>query len=270
MQTSLSQRDRFRLKLPYNSRKTPDTEGVIIWKWKMYLIISLLFLVTIIYFFLFSPYFKLTSIESTETLFIPNEDVTTSIQEFVDSRRYFVIPQNNYFLISKRELTTKLEDEFKLRKVTIVKEAPNGLFVYFKEQISVFVASLNDASEEIRLYDHAGESIQKLTRKDYNNQLPFVTTESYESIDENFSTIVLSSWEISNLRNSNYRIVTYIQQDNELIALTDKNFEIRFSLESDTEVQLNSLEVLQQNFLRGEPLPSEYIELRFGEKVFVK
>ena len=73
---------------------------------------------------------------STETLFIPNIEVTTAIDTFISKKRFFILSQNNYFLLSKKGLRDILEKDFKLRKVTIVKDAPTGLFIYFKEQIS--------------------------------------------------------------------------------------------------------------------------------------
>ena len=119
MRSSLAQKDSARLNYPYSSRKGPEAEKLNLWRWKMSLLLSLLFLLSVFYFFLYSPLFTLMHITVSETHFIPQAEVESYIHSFRGRRRALIFKQSNYFTLDKTLLKEELIKEFKLKNILI-------------------------------------------------------------------------------------------------------------------------------------------------------
>lgn len=270
MRPSLSHRDRFRITLPYNSRHTVSNEQVFIWRWKMIAVMSVIVLISIIYFFLYSPYFQLTNIDIAQSEFIPQAEIDNTVHDFLQRRRAFIFAQNNYFTFSKKKLQNRLMDEYQLDDIIIDTKAPNSLTLSFKEQIAVFLVHLENETN-YRLVNHEGVVIQHISQEEAHPSLPKVLLNADEELSSPLAALVLGSWEIVNTQGTKFQIIDYtLTQNDTLMATTNTGFLVLMNPVTDTSRQLTNLKTLVLEFSKGESLPNEYIELRYGEKVYLK
>ena len=232
---------------------------------------AVVILIAVLFFFLYSPFFKLTTIERGETTFIPVHEIDTEVNDFLKQRRWWVFLQSNFFIMSKNDLARTLQDEFQLANINIDKEPPNTLRISYDEQIAVFLLAVGPEAETLQLIDHQGVMIQEIPRDDAHPALPLVVVPVSEYLSPELATLVLSAWDSVNTRSALFAITGFsVAEDDTLIATTDKGFEIRLNTIANVTQQLENLKALLATFTGGEPLPQEYIELRFSEKVFIK
>ena len=249
------------------------------------------------------PYFKINNISITGTKISKPQEV----EDYVRYGDYFkdgLLSRKNYFLFPQTTVAKKIQGKFLYQNVEIKKVFPNSIqIIVFEKPASI----IYDNNGTVFLLDQDGKIIKK-TELSYNHTIPnapilnssasgtpTITIDPtslaiYEQTKAEYGdfpiindskpintkdTTTLSAKLISTaqmwqkyLKEQGIGEVQFFSTDEtdfNLKITTNKPWHILINTESDTDAQMRNLKtILQSNS------PTNYVDLRFGERVYWK
>ncbi|MFH1597715.1 MAG: hypothetical protein ABIB97_01405 [Patescibacteria group bacterium] len=143
------------------------------------------FLIGLIYFSFFSGYFEITSVSISGLHYLNDQEIRQVVDQFTQSRKFLVLPQNNLLLTDtenlKKEINDSLQERFALNSLNVDKDYPSSLSVNISERIPSLAWVTNNI---IYYLDLSGKATRRL--------------EEDEEIDTNFPKVYdLANQEIS-------------------------------------------------------------------------
>ncbi len=254
---------------------------------------------------IYLPYFQISKISITGLKTIKQTKIENFIKDQLNERPY--LPKKNYFLFGAQQLSDTLKESFPLRKITISKVFPDERTVAVEEKISSLVY---DSRKYYYLLDENGalmEILGAVGETAFKNQpitasttatSSLITTTTivhvpeYQKITADFgaypiifdklapekielkqnllskeiiATALLANEEIEKRGIGRLKYFVMESQTAGLRTVTDKKFEILLSFFNPVAEQIANAEtILRSN------RPNEYIDVRFGERVFWK
>jgi len=255
--------------------------------------VYLIIVIAGLFFLSYADFFQIINVEVSGTQRINTAEVESLIFEQVDKKKYLVFKQGSIFFFNKRQVEKTLAAHFLLEKVKIKKSYFKTIKVEITEKQSgiAWVSSGNQhyldlegiALREIELGSgftvEAGGANTDVIRSELSSgEFPvvydlsnseiligqLVTTEELVSFVTNlFDELSL----VADFEISHFNIERPFSRDVTLV--TKEGWEARFKIDEDPITQGGILmQILQQKIRDRENL--EYIDLRFGEKVFYK
>ncbi len=229
-----------------------------------------LFFAGIISYLFFHPYYQLNSVEVTGSTLSPSKEIENLIFEdftlLFDSRSLPFIPLR---LIKEKILG----DYPHVRRVDVRKVFPNRISIIIEERKTELIWCVAPGPEECFEIDSTGTAFRKTDyRKNYfyiHHQYPqrIHLGESVfpkNSIDFIFDAIDLLQ------KDFDYSLVKALIPHKESVFFkTSGEVEIRLSLRDSLSTQLERLKILLDKEI-SENEKIEYIELRYGNRVFYK
>jgi cell division septal protein FtsQ len=88
---------------------------------------------------LYHPFFRIRTIEVTGLVRISESDFVAGTEAIIDGYKAFIIPRDNYFFLSIRELQQVLITRFILEDVSIIASFPDTLSIAVQEKISTII-----------------------------------------------------------------------------------------------------------------------------------
>ncbi|MFA6254533.1 MAG: FtsQ-type POTRA domain-containing protein [Patescibacteria group bacterium] len=223
---------------------------------------------------------------------ISQQEIEGLVFKQAHERRLFFFSQNNLIFFSKRELKKKLNENYFLEQLKIHKKYPGTLIIEIKEEISSLIWS----SGGIQYYlDLKGVALRKATTDDLiiepgagemklirpqvsSGQYPLIYDQSNTpvTIGQPIITEILVNFIINLTEQVKQRaefILAHYQipdpSSTEITLVTNEGLKIYFRLTDPLDQQLETLfSVLNTEVKDWHRL--EYIDLRFGGKVFWK
>ena len=259
---------------------------------KRFWLILIIFIIAGLYFLNSADQLRIENIEVAGNEYIKGQDIESVIWEQTTKKRWFLFSQSNIVFFSKNSAKKALAGNYFFDQLSIKKKYPDTLEVKVKEKIS----SLLWVSGGGQYYlDLRGIVIRKLTGDDLlikagEGQTDVVRSEAssgrYPLIyDQSNTPVEIGQPAVSpkvadfivNLTNqlntgadfdiSHYNIVG--PDSREIILVTNEGWAARFNLEDSVRSQGDLLlSILYQKVEDRNSL--EYIDLRFGDKVFWK
>jgi hypothetical protein len=214
------------------------------------------------------PLLQLRSVHISGVRYLPEEAVRTAIAEDLSRRRWLLFRNDNFFLFSGGRLSQALENRFLVRVTKVEKRFPQTLSVELVERIAAFVVQTPEkylqldttgASIGESQGPQQGQSVIADERAEWGSAIPQPYLELVTSIKNLWEQrIVGVSIEKFNLTDEADRVT----------VSTDAGFKVYFDRTKDIEKQIDrlSLFLLDTSIAR----PSEYVDLRFDETLFVK
>lgn len=282
----MTHRDFFKqaLKRRYKSRsyRNPHLDGRKPVQWKLIgaalgVVVILSGLTT---FFFGHKWFVIQHVEVRGVEYIPAHELESTITAYTAQSALLFFRRSNRFLFSSDALVQSLEDQFAFSSVSVglregtifieLKERTSNLF--WKTQNRLFVVDL----EGIVVREITDPEDSMLKQPNLKELPVFVDA---NDIDVTIGSPVLTPQEIENAFHFFTSLkaagITYTYIELDRLAgkwvrlVTQVGYGILFDLTGDIEVQVRNLKVVLQEQIE-DPTRLEYIDLRFGDKVYYK
>lgn len=255
--------------------------------------IYLIIVVAFLFVFSYVDIFQIDNVEVSGTERINPDEIENLIYNQTDARRYVVFGQGSIFFFSKRQARQIIEDNFLLDKVKIKKSYFKTIKVEVTEKQSGLGWISGDtqhyldleglALREIELgggfvVEQSGENTDVIRSELSSGDFPVIYDKSNGEVligqlvtTKELVNFVLSLFDelsvVADFEISHFTIERPFSR--EVTLVTKEDWEARFKIDEDPIIQGGILvSVLQQKIRDRSNL--EYVDLRFGEKVFYK
>ncbi len=245
-------------------------------KQKKYIIkiIYLIFIFLLIQAIFHLPIFKIKKISLENNKDIILTEIEEIINPFLNTKRFFIFKNSNYFLLNKNYLINYLSTEYNLENIEIKKVFPNKLNIIVQERISSFIWQKDDALYLLTSQGALNRKISDISDK-HDNYPILVDLRAEEANKEqiftdlelNYINTIYILW--NEVIGDKIMIKKmYIEDSKEFKIEINLGYNIIFNKEKDIKEQLNNLnKVLAEDIIGAE---IEYIDLSFGDKVYFK
>ena len=229
--------------------------------------------ILIIYLLIYSDLFRIEQIEIQGTEMIAIEELDAAAANFLNGRKWLVLPQNNLFLLDKPALARRLHGDFNLKQLTI-NRSWKKIKVTVQEKISYLII-FNKSN--FYFADDAGQIISEISQNkigEYWHKFPILNVgEKKIKINDQ----IVSAKEVDFiLRLNEALLVTPIRAqgfesggEQEVNLVAKEGWRAYFDINVNLTASLDNLLLILKEKVKDQT-KVEYIDLRFGDKVFYK
>ena len=251
-------------------------------RWFRLGLLVLILLGETLYLAFFSPVFQIKEIEVRGFSKISSREIQNFVKEEV-KWNFLFFSSGSIFLLNSKDIEKVILERFlRVASCNLKRVFPDKLVIYLQERRPVAVLCSNDSENNNKrkrncyFIDEEGVVFEKSFEEE-NKYLKIKSTrESPIKLGERiFPREKLEKFlEIQRYLEKNLKIsLESISPGNKerLIVKTGKNWEIYFNLKEDLKKQLRNLKlVLEEKILPEKRKDLEYIDLRFGNRVYYK
>jgi len=234
--------------------------------------------------------FLIKNVEINGNKNISSADIKNLVDQQKKSHKFFVIPQDNIIFFDTERLEETIENNYILDDLKIAKDYFHTIKIQLTEAVTSIVWLTKNKSFYIDLDgqvisdvkvigngEDSDESINILRNRAIEENLPIIFDDKDSQLKA--GDIVLNNDIVSFIIDLNKAldekniVVRYYQispdNKNEIWAKVLEGYNIYFSTELGIIEQVNNLNALLDEKIKN-PTEIEYIDLRFGKKVFYK
>lgn len=225
--------------------------------------------------FFFLPDFQIKEIDVQGNKKISDEDITANILTVISGRYFLIFPKDNIFIVSEEEIEQILTSVYPaLEEIYLKKRFPAKLLVNVREREPIAVlckgqqCAFIDSSGyvfERAPYFSGGVFLKFIDNREENKEIQFkskfIDMEEYRKILEfknKFSRTGLETNEVVLEKDGVYRFIT---NEGWFVLLNDR---------SDLESPFDNFVLALNSEIKEKRADLEYIDLRFGNKVYYK
>jgi len=240
-------------------------------------IIVLIFFVFIyfIWFLLFSDKYKIKTFEVTGNLKIFSEDIIGLAQKQAENNSLIIGSQKNIFLFNEEDFLSAIGEKYNFDKIEIKKKFPDKIFINVKEK-EYTMTWLEDG--KYYFSDNEGAVISEADPTGVNSKgYPLVENRGEKqkignkiNVKKEYVDYVFKLFnEIKNNRVT-YQIDRFIFENdyNTVIISLSNGPQLKFNINNDINEQFNRLEIFIKEKLKDSFKDAEYIDLRYGDRVY--
>ncbi|HNW08979.1 MAG TPA: cell division protein FtsQ/DivIB [bacterium] len=239
----------------------------------VFLYLKILALILLIYLAVYSDLFKIKQVDITGLKMIDQSELETLVNQQLDSWRWRLLPQRNLLLMDRGLLAEKITSQYNLNNLTLNK-GWKKLAVIVEEKVSFLIVYNQHNFYFVDEEGRVTTMISEAEAQEYWQQFPLLNIgEQSLAIGDQVISAKAVDFLIKldeELKLKPVPIYGYEARAGEEVALVAKQgWRGIFSVDSDPRVALDNLllilteKVEDQNQL-------EYIDVRFGDKVFYK
>lgn len=233
-----------------------------------------LFLLTLLFYVVvFSSWLEIKEVRVQGTKEIPVEHIVAVVESSF-WQGFLGIPQNSILLVNTKELKENLLNNFSaVSKVSLKRSFPKTLLVKIEEREQIATWCRDSACFAL---DRQGIPFKEVTHTSeyvvfYSKGNPVL---GQELIHPSLLTMLLDFTEIFVGAGEPVRFLTAafeIGQEGQVQGISKEGFKIFLDLKEDMQWQITKLELaLQEKAPREKRGDLEYIDLRFGDQVYLK
>ena len=244
-------------------------------KFLIWLTLSIAALIGFGIFIIYGPLLRISGVVVQGLSSIPTDQVVNTVNQQLSARRWFIFPQNNRLLFDKETLAQNLIGQFSFKNVVISQDG-KILVVHTEESVLEVALKVADKTyfltlEGIVSREASTDEISKLAELHPN--MPIIVVGQLEvgeqpGLAERMVSGVIAAHEglrLLDLKPESYEIMR--STDRWFTAKMQTGFDVLIDATKDINDQLATLKTILDN---REGTTYEYIDVRFGEHVFVK
>jgi cell division septal protein FtsQ len=221
------------------------------------------------------PKFQITTVEVNDLQFVSKDEVNNVIQKELNKKILWLIPRSNIFLFSSKKIEREIMQNPAFISVKINKDFFNTISIIITEQEKHALYCTNESNTlcyfvnpEGMLYSQTqsisdSEILIYVLDKELQNKDFIINTETYKHISNFIKSVKQLDIQIQKM---------FIFSDGVIEFETNTQTRIRTSIFDNFENNFISFVALfEQNILQKDKMfEIQYIDLRFGNKVFYK
>ena len=247
------------------------------WKNKLMAIGIFILLICLFWLTFFSSIFKIKKIEINGLIRIAPTEIESSIWQQAKTRRYLIFPQNNLLAFSKKNIRNSLNDQYTFTEIIIKKHLPNTLILDIQEKSYAYIFC---EAEKYYYADFDGHIINEINPLEIKGKkYPLIENNGFGKIIDNKTNIDTGQLNFildifSDLKDNSYNLaIEKFIIDKELNTVKIKLIngpKIYFNTEEGITKQINKLLVIKEEKLKNDFDSKEYIDLRYGDRVYYR
>jgi len=250
-----------------------------------------------IWFIGFSSTFQIDEIDISGNTTIPTWEVRDAVTDALKGRRWLIMPRTSLLVMSEDGIADALNERYVLESVVVTKHPPRKLSVEIKERVSAILLQMPDGHQGLvdlegtvtRLYrpEEALEVAKKLGPRlgeetgTPKPRYPVLFDDRNETLelreDAVQPVVVQAAIELPQLFEERFGRAPYLEEvridglsATTIRVRTSEGWSIYLDAGQDLGGQLLNAEVVLKTKVGGDRPQLDYIDVRFGEKVFFK
>lgn len=258
------------------------------WRGKLVAGSILAILATIVWAFLYNPYFTVNEVVIKGAGYVDEGRLYDAVNEQLDERRWLILRQDNIFALSKRQLLARIAAEVMVHDLQLNKDLPGSVTISFVEAEPVAVWSENGnhyyIDADLRVLAPVSEGVATNAPYLHLNaaaaETHVVWTNGVRVVD--VVPVYLAAAQAVRERYGRREAqaegekgrgiataFTITAQETTLTMQYDGGPAVYFNVDGDIDAQIAKLDVLlAEKFNPDELATLRYIDLRFGEKIY--
>lgn len=237
-----------------------------------------------LYFIFASSYFKIARIETKGEINMAGA-IEQAIRQIASERKLGLIPQNNLFLFPAQNAEKRLKEQLLLQSLSVRKQYPNAVLVSFETKVPSLI--YNDSKHSytldmvglvIKKEDAANASSTEIANLAAAAGLPVLNGEDAEwgiaskAVPENLVQFIREVYAgiygATGIEAQRFSLSG--ESPSTLVVHTEKNFDVMFNIRTSSREQLDKLALILKERTPAEIAALQYIDLRFGDRIFIK
>ncbi len=277
---------------------SPVREGGIRWRRWLTALAAAVAVIGWVWFAAFSPAFRVTDIRIHGTQNLSEWEVRDAVRETLARRRWLLLPQSSLLVLSEADVIAGLNERYVLESLEVTKKPPHTLEIDLKERVSSILLQMPDGSQVMtgldgtvtRIYapSEALDAVPKLG-PDKGEAASRAKPPAYAVLyDDRAETFALRA---SAIRPEVIAMATALPKAFESVLgpamaltqihldgaasqslriVTSEGWAVYLNASGDLRNQLNDAQAVLKAKIGDNRKNLEYIDVRFGEKVFFK
>lgn len=222
-----------------------------------------------------SPYLTISTVVITGTGDSKARELEKIVWQQTEERRWWVIPQNHLLAFDRTAAKKRVEEVYILADLKFKKKLLHTLHVQVTEKPPALVWFENDSYYVI---DQEGWVLEQVTAPSstvpvvYNNAAPSVID---RHLDDQSSVLIKPAVELNNLLHGQFaylkaKQITVNQEKATLVVVLQGGQLIYVATDQSLTAQFDKLDTLVKTQLKNHLTGVDYIDLRFGDKIYYK
>ncbi len=237
-------------------------------------IIYIIIFILILQSFFQAPFLSLRKIELSGNSFYKDEEVKQYIQTALERKKWLFFQDNNFFLFDADSLRNQLIKQYNLSDASIKKTFPNKLSVKFVEKTSQFIWKKNDSYYLMDAKGQLNGQINEINDKyiilaDFRSYQPQNNENIFRSDEIELIQGIITLWKDKLANMVKIEAINIGDDWSAFDIKTNLSYIVQINPQDDVNAQLeNYRRILLEGNVVGTDI--NYIDLRFGEKVYFK
>lgn len=247
----------------------------------LFFLISVAFLVVLIYALFFSPFLEINTISISGNKYVENGSILDKINPEISGKYLNFIKKNNLLLVRTGKIEKVIRDDFKIiREIQIKRKFPSTLMVSIIERDPQMVFC---GAGDCFVIDENGEAYDNYSSNSENEKNNFLVLSDESSRKINLGETVLEKKYMDYVLEIRQellgRLEIEVQNDFKTSSLISKDirvktkegWEIYFNEDIELEKEIEMLKVVLENKIEKNQRPDlEYVDLRIDNKIYYK
>lgn len=263
-----------KLKNPFFHQKQTGKTGFLK-KWLF--LLAFLFLAILIWFFLAAPVWSIKNVKITGLTRINNDELKKIIDLRMAESRWLVFREGNFFLFQKDILREEILSQYNFSDLKIKKTMPNSLEFIVSERPYAFIlqegSSYFYTSRDgyiIKEVAVTEEDLKKYFILENNNESIISNEKNKLNLKDTYLNFIFNFQEkISNYPDLTIEKYIIDQELNSLKVKFENGPLAFFNINNDAEEQITYLAIVKKEKMKDNFNSINYIDLRYGERIFI-
>jgi len=219
--------------------------------------------------------FRIKSVEPQSDNKILNEEIKKGVLNIISGKYFKILPKDNVFLLPKDEIEAYLMKEFpRIKSATVEIELPDNLLVKFEERKQ---EALLCYGKECGFLDDSGFVFEKAPYFSGDAYIKFIDEQSGDASLAIGKNIIEASkfqkiMEFINLASKEKIVINkvLIKSEGLFHLITKEGWAILISDKNEPALTMDNLLLVLNEKIKDRRRTLDYIDLRFGNKVYFK